>query len=285
MKYLQHFREIWCVDFEFNGQTGEGPSPVCLVAREFRTGRLIRLWQEKFRRMPRPPFSTEPDTLFVAYYAAAELGCFLALNWPMPSRILDLCCEFKRKTSGLEVPCGRGLLGALTYYGLDCIDATEKKTMRERILSGEPFTSDERRDILDYCQTDVDALSRLLPVMIAEIDLPRALLRGRYMAAVARMERNGVPIDTDTLEVFKDKWSTIKGELISRIDKDYGIFEGQTFKADRWAAWLATNGISWPQLPSGQLALDDDTFREMARTYPPRSARARAADRAVAASA
>ena len=29
-----------------------------------------------------------------------------------------------------------------------------------------------------------------------DIDLPRALIRGRYMAAVARMEWAGVPIDT-----------------------------------------------------------------------------------------
>src|SRR5262249_34970678 len=56
--------------------------------------------------------------------------------------------------------------------------------------------------------------------------------------------------------------------LVERIDKDYGVYDGRTFKSDRWAAWLAAHDIPWPVLPSGKLALDDDTFREMARSYP-----------------
>jgi len=39
-------------------------------------------------------------------------------------------------------------------------------------------------------------------------------------------------------------------------------------KSQRFKGWLAANNIPWPQLPSGALALDDDTFRDMARTYP-----------------
>jgi hypothetical protein len=40
------------------------------------------------------------------------------------------------------------------------------------------------------------------------------------------------------------------------------------FSAARWADYLARRGIPWPRLESGALALDDDTFREMARAYP-----------------
>jgi hypothetical protein len=40
------------------------------------------------------------------------------------------------------------------------------------------------------------------------------------------------------------------------------------FSAKRWASYLARKGIPWPRLPSGSLALDDDTFKEMARVYP-----------------
>jgi hypothetical protein len=46
------------------------------------------------------------------------------------------------------------------------------------------------------------------------------------------------------------------------------VFDGRTFKAERWAGWLARSGVSWPRLESGELALDDDTFREMARSHP-----------------
>jgi hypothetical protein len=56
--------------------------------------------------------------------------------------------------------------------------------------------------------------------------------------------------------------------LIERIDRDYGVYDGRSFKNERWAAWLAAKGIPWPRLASGALALDDDTFGEMARHYP-----------------
>ena len=46
------------------------------------------------------------------------------------------------------------------------------------------------------------------------------------------------------------------------------MFDGRTFKTQQFAAFLAANDIPWPRLPSGTLALDDDTFREMARSYP-----------------
>jgi DNA polymerase family A len=88
------------------------------------------------------------------------------------------------------------------------------------------------------------------------------------MAAAARTEDCGVPIDTDALERLRRGWPTIQDRLIARVDQDYGVFDGRTFKVDRWATWLETRGIPWPRLASGRLALDDDTFRSMARRYP-----------------
>jgi DNA polymerase I len=191
---LSQFREIWLVDFEFNAPAGCRPTPLCVVARELRTGRLVRLWLGDGTSTF--PYASGPDVLFVAYYASAEIGCHLALGWPVPLRILDLFTEFRQRTSGLTVPNGNGLLGALAYHGLNGIASSEKDEMRQLAIRGGPYTEEEKEALLDYCQTDVDALARLLPAMLPKIDLPRALLRGRYMAAVARMEWNGVPIDT-----------------------------------------------------------------------------------------
>ena len=146
----------------------------------------MRLWRDEFGTAP--PYSTGPDALFVAYYASAEIGCHLALGWPVPERVLDLYVEFRNHTNGLPTISGAGLLGALAQYGLDGIGAGEKDEMRDLILRGGPWTETERTDILTYCESDVASLARLLPAMLPKIDLPRALLRGRYMAAVARME-------------------------------------------------------------------------------------------------
>jgi DNA polymerase I len=104
--------------------------------------------------------------------------------------------------------------------------------------------------------------------MLPGIDLPRAILRGRYMAAASAMEFAGVPIDVPTLELLRANWTRIQDRLIAEIDADYGVFDGRSFKADRFAGWLIAKNIPWPLLETGHLALDDDTFREMARAYP-----------------
>jgi hypothetical protein len=88
------------------------------------------------------------------------------------------------------------------------------------------------------------------------------------MAAAAAMEFNGIPIDVPTLELLRKHWTDIQDDLIAEIDAGYGVYEGRTFKRDRWAHWLAGNGIPWERLESGQLDLSDDVFREMAKAYP-----------------
>src|SRR6516165_8400862 len=225
------YREIWLADFEFMAVSGERPDPVCLCARELRSGRELRLWCGELG--PVPPYPIDADSLFVAYYASAELGCFLALGWPTPQRILDLFTEFRCSTNGLEVHAGNGLVGALTAFGLDTIGAVEKDQMRALVMRGGPWADEERASILDYCMGDVDALARLLPAMAPRIDLPRALLRGRYMAAAARMEHTGTPIDTPALAKLRQHWTSIQDKLIAAIDVDYGVYEGRTFKTNR----------------------------------------------------
>jgi DNA polymerase family A len=276
LKVFDSYRNIVAVDFEFEfgrhtsfdeaGRSGERPRPVCLAAKEIRSGREWRLWRGEFGGAA--PFPTGPDALFIAYYASAELGCFRALNWPQPTNVLDLFTEFRDRTNGLQTPAGAGLVGALTYFGLDTIGSQEKDDLRLRILAGGPWSDNERAAILDYCATDIDALERLLPAMAARIDLPRALLRGRYMAAAAAMEFNGTPIDVATLGHLRKYWTDIQDELIAEIDADYGVFEGRTFKRNRWAAFLARHNIPWPLLETGQLDLSDHAFRQMARAYP-----------------
>ena len=38
---LDMYREVWAVDFEFMAPPGERPDPVCLVARELKSGKTI----------------------------------------------------------------------------------------------------------------------------------------------------------------------------------------------------------------------------------------------------
>jgi DNA polymerase family A len=263
---INAFREVVVVDFEFTATAGNRPLPVCLVAHELRSGRRFRTWQGQFGRTP--PYATGPDVLLVAYFASAELGCYRALGWPMPQLVLDLFAEFRNHTNGLSKPAGTGLLGACVYFGLDAMDAADKKEMQLAIGAGTWHGRYSPEEILAYCERDVATLECLLPRMLPHIDLPRALLRGRYMAAVAAMEYAGTPIDVDMLARLREGWLGLQDQLIAAIDVDFGVFEGRTFKSELFEAWLIRNDIPWPRLDSGRLGLSDGVFRQQARAYP-----------------
>jgi hypothetical protein len=220
---LRRFREVWLQDFEFGAPPGGRPEPRCLAARELSSGRLVRLWLDG-QDVPAPPFDTGPDVLHVAYYASAEWGCYLALGWPLPACVLDLYAEFRCLTNGRHLPHGAGLLGALAHFGLD-MSAVEKEELRALALRGGSYLDAERQALLDYAQADADALAHLLPRMLPQIDLPRALaIRGRYTLATARMERNGVPLDAEALAVLRENWDPIKARVAGAVNRLCGVF-------------------------------------------------------------
>ena len=99
-------------------------------------------------------------------------------------------------------------------------------------------------------------------------ELEHALLRGRYMRAAAQIELHGIPIDMAALRELKENWSDIQDELIRRIDLDYGVYDGRTFKVERFSKYLQNRDLAWPYLPSGALDLKEDTFRQMSKMHP-----------------
>ncbi len=262
------FSEIWVADFEFRADPGERPWPLCMVAQEVKTGRVVRLWRTELLAMRQAPLEIGPDALFVAYFASAEFSCFLELGWPLPINVVDLYAEHRVETNGEKTLCGNGLLGALALRGLGHIDAGEKDAMRNLILNQQHWSDEEKRGILGYCASDVVGTVALFSKMAPTIDWPRALLRGRYMKAVARMERTGVPIDGEIHHRLIADWDNLKRGLIAAVDADFGVFQGTAFKANLFAELLSAHRIAWPRYPTGALKLDDDTFRDQARRWP-----------------
>lgn len=268
MVVWKEFREMWLVDSEYQQDGGESPRPICIVARELNSGQVLRLFGDELTSLKIPPFPVDADTLIVVYYAPADLGCFLVLGWPLPRRILDLFAEFRCCTNGIRLPNGNSLLGALSHHGLDCMEAVEKATMRDLASRGGPYTTKERHALLDYCQSDVDALATLFEKMAPTIDLPRALFRGQYMAAVAQMEATGVPIDVPMLNRLNKNWETLKMELL-KLGDQHGLWVNGKFSSQRFTEFIEQRNIRWPRTPkSNAYRLDDDTMKAMSKSYP-----------------
>ena len=162
---LSRYEKSSLHDFEFMPGPENARMLSAWPAHELRSGQLRCLWRDELGE--RPPYRTDRGVLFVCFVANAECACHLALGWPLPANILDLSPAFRNLTNGRSTPEGKGLLGALRYFGLDAIGAKQKDAMQKRIMQGWPFTPEEREQILNYCDSDVDALKRLLPHMLS----------------------------------------------------------------------------------------------------------------------
>lgn len=267
MKKWNDFKQIWILDFEFFGESGDPQTPICCTAKDILTGEIKQEWIGKnFKQLPYPISS---DNLYVAYYSSAEWGCHLSLGLPLPLFILDLYAEFRNLTNGLYLPHGAGLLGACEYYGINGSNSEYKDSMRNEILEGKGnYTETQEKNILDYNNKDVLLTEQLFYKMKNHIDLTYALLRGRYMGCVARMEYNGIPIDVDSFLELKQCFPIIQEELIWRINKDFDVFEGKTFKEEKFKNYLHKNNIPWDFTPEGHLRLEDDYFKDMSVAYP-----------------
>jgi DNA polymerase I-like protein with 3'-5' exonuclease and polymerase domains len=282
------FREVVTADFEFRIEPGGRPFIRCVVFRYWPSGRELRLWRDQLLAMPHPPFDIERN-LFVAFYAPAEIGCFLELGWSTPENIIDLFVEHRVLTNGIlpkperkktnsmsgKVQRGIGrdsLLNALAIRGLGHLDVDTKEEMRELAMTTDELTPQQQADLLDYCANDVIGAEALFRYMLErnQIDWLRALWRGRYTIAAARSERLGIPIDMSLFRRLTENWSTLKHELIASINQIFDVFdEHDTFKTDKFVRNVIIRfGLPWPKLPSGAFALDNDTFDDMARFHP-----------------
>jgi hypothetical protein len=261
------FEEIVLADFEFNGRDGNRPNVVCLVAYELRSGRRFRLWQDQIGA--EPPYRIDDKTLFVAYYASAELTCHLALGWPLPTNVLDLFAEYRCRTNTTSNMQPRSrLIDAMEHFKLDCIEAQAKEQWREIILRDGPWTEEEKTGILDYCESDVDCLARLLPIFPI-LNLGHSLLRGSYMRADAWMCHRGVPIDKPLFSEMSSHWPEIRQEIIDDLNMRYPFFEGSRFRKKLLAQWIEERGIQyWPGTPTGQLCTDAKTLSTIAERCP-----------------
>ncbi|MFA4956361.1 MAG: DNA polymerase [Candidatus Methanoperedens sp.] len=262
-------KSIWSCDFEFNfiGE-GNNPSPVCFCATELYTQKTFKIWLDGENNIPAPLDFNDPDMTYIAYFAVAEMSCHLQLGWPIPKNILDLYAEWRVLTNdGMHK--GNSLLDACKFFDVVTIESAEKEAMRGRIIKGAPFEDLEKIDILSYCETDVLETLELYKKMLPHIDnIDRALFRGQFMAINAIIEHNGVPMDSNTLELMKEHWDTVKLELIKETDKDFGFFDGITFKTQAFINYLEKHNMQWTFTEKGNLSMDDDTWSDMVLVYP-----------------
>ena len=90
-----------------------------------------------------------------------------------------------------------------------------------------------------------------------KIDWPRALFRGRYMIAVARMERTGIPVDAELYQRLAANWDALRLPLIADVDKDFGVYENGSSEEALFERYLQAERIPWERYPSGDIDAEE----------------------------
>jgi hypothetical protein len=270
------FRHAWTIDSEYKQPPGDRPTPHCIVAHCLITGEVRRLWVSG-ELLPPCPLALDHTELFIAYAADAEIGVFLKLGWPAPLCVLDLYAEFMRIRNGMPRQDRKdGLIEALVYFSEGAMGVDEKDSMRALAMRGAPFTEEEKKELLVYCEDDVEATERLFfhvwrKAFLGETKtFKRALWRGRYLGAVAVMRAVGVPLNTAILRLLVTHWEALRLSLIDKYGSRYGIYVDGSFNHRLFRELLDRLGLIsiWPRTVSGRLATDDETFSEMVRLHP-----------------
>lgn len=263
---FENFSKIWVVDFEYATDDCGLPIVHCMVAKSLKDGVTVKKFISDIRNDDL--FFLNKNSLYVCFYAIAEISCHLKLGWQLPFHLIDLYTEFRTHTNGKIITCSNSLIGALSYFNLNGIDSLHKEEMRDLAIRGESFSVDEKKSLLDYCEVDVLMTEQLFYAMKKHIDLPQAIMRGDYMKCCARIEKIGIPIDLQAYSSFINNFPKIRNELIESINIDYGIYDNGVFKIENFKNYLYKNKITWPTTDNGKPALDDTTFKNMCISYP-----------------
>jgi DNA polymerase I-like protein with 3'-5' exonuclease and polymerase domains len=269
------FDRVYPYDWEWLPVPGEHAlHPLSVVVHELVSNRSWRYYGEALEALRgKCPFDVGHRALWVSTHGAGDLQCFLTLGWPLPVHVIDTFTEFRHETNGKFEDRARsakaGQLDMARFYRVPAMSQKTKEAGRQHGKE-RPTTAHEWQQLLAYNAGDVRDLTNLFQAMLSQgaIHPARALLAGRYLKAVARIERRGVPIDIHTYDQIVAHHQEIVRRIIREIDKDYGIYDDETFKLERFGAYLARENIEWPRTATGRLSTSIDVFEDQAKLYP-----------------
>jgi DNA polymerase I-like protein with 3'-5' exonuclease and polymerase domains len=149
------------------------------------------------------------------------------------------------------------------------MSSDHKKEMRQLAMEDE-VPLHRREELMDYCMEDVRTSIAIWQALEPRVNIQEAVLRGRYLVALAQVERRGIPADVDLVERLQASMPQIREAAWTAARREYpGVIDAQgKFSSRKWLEWCNSSKILWPRLPSGAPALDAETFKEIADRCP-----------------
>ena len=278
LDYIEKNFEVWSADGEFRmDKTGTIPKKVlCMVYQNVFTGEVRRYWEHD--RPGQKPHIDFDNVLLVCFNAVAEVGCYLNLLHGLPRNIWDCYVENARLYKPYRVgPGALNLLNTANSYNVKNVMSEEEKRQNlDLIINNTSYTLTEQKNILSYCQRDVEQTTEVFKAQVQDIEnkcnlkteedyhdeIQRIMYRGYAMGCVAKVERNGIPIDNKLVEEFNYYWPKVKDNLIEKYNKELNVFDGLRLNQVKFEKLIDDLGLKykWPKLKSGHYSADEKTI-------------------------
>jgi DNA polymerase I-like protein with 3'-5' exonuclease and polymerase domains len=141
------------------------------------------------------------------------------------------------------------------------------------------YTKEQLKKIEEYNISDVIENEWLFLGQVSEFEkrnpiykttLSQALFHGKAQAVVAKIERNGIPINYELYSDMEKYFPQIKAQEIEELKKVADVYVGDKWNQKKFEKFLNKLGIlkNWPRTKSGQPAKDDRTLYRYSSQYP-----------------
>ncbi len=272
---FEHFENVVVFDFEYSQTPGNNPNPVCCTFKELKSGKQETHWY--LEQKPDWPYDNS-NTLWICHNAVAEVSCMLELGLKRSDFVWDTMVQDMKLQRGIENRFN--LLACCNRFGIHTITEAQKEMNRNIIIENYPnYSEEQQKKIKEYNVSDVVENESLFLGQVAEFEkrnpifkttLSQALFHGKAQAVVARIERNGVPINYELYSDMEKYFPQIKAQEIEEIKKAADIYIDDKWNQKKFEEFLNKLGIlkNWPRTKTGQPAKDDRTLYRFSSQYP-----------------
>jgi len=270
-----YFKNVVVFDFEYSQTPGNNPKPVCCTFKNLKDDKIITHWY--LGSDPSFPFNNQ-ETLYICHHAVAEVSCMLELGLEKPDYVWDTLVQDKKLYNGKEK--GFSLLNCCNRYGIETITEAQKNIYRDIIINNFPnYTAEEKERIIKYNVSDVVENKALFLAQCTAYEkrdkdfkriLSQAIFHGRSVAVIAKIERNGIPVDYDLYCDMEKYFPQIKQQEIEELQKSCDIYVDNKWNNKKFEIFLAKENLlkNWPKTSTGQPSKDDRTLYRYAAKNP-----------------
>ena len=283
-KFLEHiknkFKKIVVVDTEFQSDISNSycTKALCAVYKDLKTEQTLKIWDYEENNLAQHHFDFE-ETLFVCFYATAEVGYFLKQLMGRPPYIFDCWTEYSKLYKNSR---DLSLLAAATAYSYpNPISKEEKEKFRDMCIKQNTWNKKEREEILNYCEGDVLMNEHVFYKVLNDLEnicgndyetlLEQAMARGQTMACYAKVTKNGMSIDIPKLNDFNEYWLLVKNEVIKKLNSELNLWDDACkFSHSKFHQLIKKLDLlgEWPTTPMGKLKTNKETFELFDDYYP-----------------